>query len=384
MNARPGRLLLCLAAPLAVAALAAPASADTPASDRVEDSPAWQMGERLRPIIKEAGFEGDLAVSTRPDSPSYNPASYSYIDLLPEPWRGDGDGLTWRWASVTKQMVAILVMQQVERGTMALDEPVATYLPDFSSANAGTVTIRQLLQHRSGLPNPDAGYEDSDEIPPFYREDFDGSRDPVTGFCAGPVTGEPGGEWTYNNCDYMVLGAVLEAVTGESWDALFKRNIAEPLELEDYGAYPGEPYTRWGFQGDEREAERDLAYYQASAGLYGGIFELVAINNALLTGKLLGEEALAEMWTGDPALGYMALGQWVFEAPLAGCDAPVRIVERRGAVGAVQVRNFILPDQNVSVAAFSQRAPFDFGEIWMGSGFSHDLLSAVVCQKGVP
>ena len=103
------------------------------------------------------------------------------------------------------------------------------------------------------------------------------------------------------------------------------------------------------------------------------------IDAALMRGDLLGEEALTEMWDGDPALGFMALGQWVFTVPLKGCEDPVRIVERRGDIGAVQVRNFILPDNDIAVAAFSQAKPFEFGEVWMGQGFSYDLLSAAAC-----
>jgi D-alanyl-D-alanine carboxypeptidase len=85
------------------------------------------------------------------------------------------------------------------------------------------------------------------------------------------------------------------------------------------------------------------------------------------------------MWDGQAELGFIALGQWVFNAPLKGCAAPVRIVERRGAIGNVQVRNFVLPDQKVSAAVFIEDPNFEFGEIWQGSGFSHDLLAAAAC-----
>jgi D-alanyl-D-alanine carboxypeptidase len=344
--------------------------------------PAFAQGfdfDRVNAVVEAAGFDGDIAVSDDPEVTLEIAPRYTFTGALPEPWRGWPDGLTWRWASVTKQMVAILVMQQVEQGTLALDEPIATYLPDFASANANTATIRHLLQHRAGLPNPESSDDGSGNQYAFYEPDFQGSRDPLTGFCAGPVLGEPGGEWTYNNCDYIVLGAVLEAVTGLSWDALFKRDIAEPLKLEFIGAYPGEQYTRWGFLGEEREPERDLSIYGASAGLYGEVDALIKIDAALMRGDLLGKEALAQMWDGDPALGFMALGQWVFTVPLQGCADPVRIVERRGDIGAVQVRNFILPDKDIAVAAFSQRKPFEFGEVWMGQGFSYDLLSAAAC-----
>lgn len=83
------------------------------------------------------------------------------------------------------------------------------------------------------------------------------------------------------------------------------------------------------------------------------------------------------MWDGAPELGYAALGQWAVPAKLAPCDRSVRIIERRGAIGGVQVRNFILPEQDMVVIGFTNRTEFDFGEIWKGEGFSHDLLAAV-------
>ncbi len=340
-----------------------------PAAAGAKDFPSDAVGE----VIRAAEFEGDIVITDSTDpARDHSPASFGWTGLLPEPDRGWPDGLTWRWASVTKQVMAILVMRQVEAGTIDLDKPVATYLPAFRSPNAATATIRNLLQHRAGLPNPA-------DAPQFYSSDFAGSRDPLTGFCAGPVTGAPGGAWAYNNCDYMVLGAVLEAVTGLSWDKLFLRDIAGPLGFERAGAYPGEPFTRWGFIDGQREPQSDLSTYGASAGLYGEPDDILAIDNALMRGQLLGPAALAEMWRGDPALGYMALGQWVFEVPLKGCEGPVKIVERRGDIGAVQVRNFILPDKQMAVVAFSQEKPFDFGEVWQGSGFAHDLLAAAAC-----
>ncbi|MEL6707425.1 MAG: serine hydrolase domain-containing protein [Pseudomonadota bacterium] len=360
-------------ATLALALVGSAAAAPVSAQDGFNDT-------GVAALIRQSGFDGDIAISTRINDPAYLGPRYAWRARLPEPYRGDGDGLTWRWASVTKQIVAILVMQQVERGNLALDKPVANYLPDFESPNADKVTIRQLLQHQSGLPNPDESVDEAGNPNAFYEPDFADSRDPVTGYCAGPVTGGPGNNWSYNNCDYMVLGAVLEGVTGLSWDALFARDIAEPAELALVGAYPGEDFTRWGWLGDTREVKFDLSVYGASAGLYGSPEDLIRIDNALMRGDLLGPEALAQMWDGDRALGFMALGQWVFEARLESCESPLRVIERRGDIGAVQVRNFILPEREMAVVAFSQRKPFEFGEIWMGQGFSFDLLSTAVCQ----
>ena len=161
----------------------------------------------------------------------------------------------------------------------------------------------------------------------------------------------------------------------------FDGDIAAPLGLELTGGYPEEVFTRWGFLGEEHEPARDLSIYGASAGLDGGVDDLIKIAAALMRGDLLGKEAMAQMWDGDPALGFMALGQWVFAVALEGFAEPVRIVERRGDIGAVRVQNFILPEKELAVVAFSQAKPFEFGEVWMGSSFSYDLLSAAACPS---
>jgi CubicO group peptidase (beta-lactamase class C family) len=294
------------------------------------------------------------------------------------------DARQWRWASVTKQIVAVLVLQEVAKGTVALDQPVARYLPQFSSANAGKITVRQLLRHQSGLPNPDDTANGAPGMAPFYLPGYKGNRDPRTGYCAGPVKGEPGGNWAYNNCDYIVAGALLEAVTGKHWAKLVEERIAKPLGLRSLRAFPAGGQTHTGLAGGKPEPKIDFAAFGAAGGLQGTLDELLVFDRALLAGTLLPPAQLAEMWNGQPDLGYIALGQWVFEARLKDCAQPVRLVERRGSIGGVQVRNFIAPDRGVAIVVFADQAEgdFEFGEIWQGSGFSHDLLNTALCKSG--
>jgi D-alanyl-D-alanine carboxypeptidase len=290
----------------------------------------------------------------------------------------------WRWASVTKQVIAVQVLQEVGKGTIALDAPLGRYLPNFSSGNAGKVTVRQLLRHQSGLPNPDDTAGSGSGLAPYYAPGYSGSRDPLTGYCAGPVKGEPGGNWAYNNCDYIVAGALLQAVTGMGWVKLVEERIAKPLGLKTLRAFPGGAKTRSGLVGGKPEPRIDFAAFGAAGSLQGSLGDLLLFDRALLGGALLPPAQLAELWDGQADLGYIALGQWVFDAPLKDCAQPVKLVERRGAIGGVQVRNFIAPDNGVAVAIFTDKAEgdFEFGEIWQGAGFSHDLLNFALCQAG--
>ena len=64
----------------------------------------------------------------------------------------------------------------------------------------------------------------------------------------------------------------------------------------------------------------------------------------------------------------------------AGCAGSVNLVERRGEIGGVEVRNLIAPDKKLALIVFADRAGLDFGEIWQGKGLTYDLASAAFCQ----
>lgn len=290
---------------------------------------------------------------------------------------------SWRWASVTKQVVATLIMQEVATGRISLERTVAEYLPRFGSASAAKIRIADLLRHQSGLPNPDESPRDKEDVPAFYSRSKAFDRSLETGWCAGMPKAPPGGNVEYNNCDFLVAGAVLEAVTGKRWDQLVAERIAKPLKLTTVGAYPKSGPSMRGFDGDKREPDYQLEHFGAAGALFGSPLDLWKFDRALMNGKLLPADLRDRMWDGKAELGYAALGQWAFPARPEGCAAPFRIIERRGAIGAVQVRNLMVPEHDLVIIAFTNRAEFDFGEIWQDKGFSHDLLKTLLCPKTI-
>jgi CubicO group peptidase (beta-lactamase class C family) len=340
-----------------LALLAVPAAAKQP-----------HLDEALR-RVEASGFRGVVLVG----------------DAKQTIWRGEAAGspsidAVWPWASVTKQLTSLLIMQQVEAGRLSLDAPVRTNLPNFSGASAGKITLRNLLQHTSGLPDPSSTAPDSSGWPSFY-----GRRNPdaaSTGFCAGPPLAEPGAGFRYNNCDYLLLGAVLETVSGLPYAQLLRKRITRPAGAASVGVFAfgdgRQARSVRGRKGGNLLPVGDVSTYGAGGAVYGRPEDLMAINRQILKGKLLGAAANSTMWEGDPKLGYAALGVWSFTAPLRGCAAPVRLIERRGAIG-VQVRNILAPELGKALVAFTDDAEFDFGEIWMGKGASYELLSAAFC-----
>jgi CubicO group peptidase (beta-lactamase class C family) len=332
------------------------------------------------PILQASGFQG-FALIARGDQvlwqtarlPCPKPTGDQVTPCHPR----DPAELRWPWASVTKQVMAVLTMTEVDRGRLALDAPAARYLPVLGRGSTSP-TVRQLLQHRAGLRNPNDTTEGQDGWPSWYR-----SQAPALSWCLDGRSA-PGEDWRYNNCDTLVLGAVLEKVTGDKVETLFAKRTARPLALTAT-SFAG-LRQRDSFEGTAVALTADeqaiLARFGAAGGLIGSPSDLLKLDRALLTGKLLSAAAREEMWKGDPKLGFMALAQWSFEAPLKGCAKPVRLVERRGALGRFQVRNILIPERDVAVMLFTAipEERFQFGEIWQGKGLSHDLLAAVACR----
>lgn len=359
------RRLLALALLLAAPAAAQDQAAQTAAADAAARA-------RIDAAVTGSGFKGTYLVYTGPRRIAGGSVGAA-VEGQPG---GFEPGVAWPWASVTKQAMAVLAMQEVERGRLSLDAPVRRHLPAFR----GAASVRQLLQHRAGLRNPETSPPDANGFPSFYTTGPGGVE-----WCLAGV-GAPGGAWTYNNCDYIVLGALLERTTGTPLPQLFALRIAEPLGLTAGFIAPEASAPDAAWPGGPTPGERRaIAAFGAAGALVGTATDLATFDRALLSDTLLTARSREAMWRGDPKSGHMALGQWSFTAPLAGCAVPARIVERRGAIGRFAVRNVILPDLGMAVVLFTNRGdprdgPGAFGEVWQGRGVTHAVLSAAACS----
>ena len=332
------------------------------AGDRA--APQRDVGYDAFAQLQAAGFAGDFAISQPGE---VDTIYYGAAEEEAETRAVDG----WPWASVTKQVMAVLVMREVDAGRLSLESDAADFVPALRGRG---ITVRHLLQHRAGLPNPDDTPKDSRGFPSFY-----GSQADPLAFCTGDGEApRDDAAWEYNNCDYIVLGGVLERSSGSSLDLLLAQGIG--LQSGWINTALLEPGEERDFAGRSAVTARRIAGYGAAGALVGPLDDMLLFDRALMDGTLLSEESLATLWQGDPAMGYMALGQWVFETTLTGCETPVRIVERRGAIGNYKVRNIILPDLDIAMAMATEQADFDFGAIWTGQGALHHTLASVACR----
>ena len=129
-------------------------------------------------------------------------------------------------ASMSKLFTTIVALQEAERGKISLDATVASYLPGFAQNGKGTITLRQLLTHVSGL-RPDL---------PFYN--YTGRAAQEQALYAEKLQNPAGTAYVYSDLNLITTQLVLEKVTGKTLDALVRDGITGPLGLDDTGYNP--------------------------------------------------------------------------------------------------------------------------------------------------
>ena len=137
---------------------------------------------------------------------------------------------TFRIASITKVFVAVVALQLVEEGRLDLDEPLSAYRPALPY---GQVTIRQLLNHTSGIPDYSQTPNLGEEL--LADRDRRWSSTEVIALIENNKPQFPAGTgYQYSNTDYVLLGEVISAVTGTSWAQQVRDRILDPLHLDSH------------------------------------------------------------------------------------------------------------------------------------------------------
>ncbi|WP_306358204.1 MULTISPECIES: serine hydrolase [unclassified Nocardia] len=241
-----------------------------------------------------------------------------------------------RIGSNTKAFVATVVMQLVAEGSVELDSPVERYLPGVvrgDGIDGDRITVRDLLQHTSGLPEYLGLPELQDDSDSLLTRRFD-TADLVRRAMTMPARFAPGARAEYSNTNYLVLGMLVERLTGHAIADEITRRIAGPLALHDtYFPTPGDTDIRiphpHGYEQLDGEP-LDLTRFDPSwAGSAGAMISTGSDTNrfftALLTENLLPPTQLDAMRTNPrpltnrPGLSY---GLGLTQQPVP-CDTDV-------------------------------------------------------------
>jgi D-alanyl-D-alanine carboxypeptidase len=294
----------------------------------------------------------------------------------------------FRIASITKLFAATLVMKAVDENLISLDEKVSKYDTDLAKENAAQITIKQLLQHTSGLPDPAGKNVKGDEVAAFYlskNPKFTDAKFVIRERMKGKLAFAPGSKFNYNNGDYWVLQRVLEKVYKKSFTEILKDKILDPLVLRNTGMLRGGRNESAGGlpKGYELVADKikpepniTIENYGAAGAMYSTASDLATFALALTNGKLLSTESTKAMLTSDEKLGYAALGAWVFPLQIEGLNPAPQMLAREGEIGTFKLSLIADPQRQRVIIIMTNQSPNPIGTTWAQEGLMFDLLQA--------
>ena len=215
----------------------------------------------------------------------------------------------FRLGSITKQFTAASILMLEERGKLKLDDPIKKYVPEAPAAWE-PITIFNLLTHTSGIPN-------FTNLPEYKTLKLEAT--PVAKTIAvvrdKPLDFSPGEKMSYSNSGYLVLGYVIERITGASYEKFVTDNIFVPLGMKDSGydsntaiiAHRAAGYTS-SAAGPVNADYVHMSVPHAAGALYSTTEDLLRWEQGLFSGKLISATSLAKMTTpfkSDYAFGVM-------------------------------------------------------------------------------
>jgi CubicO group peptidase (beta-lactamase class C family) len=141
----------------------------------------------------------------------------------------------YHWASITKTLTAIAILQLRDQGRLTLDDPIVRYVPELRQVHDGfgpidDVTLRMLLSHSSGFQNPTWPYGDGRPWEPFEPTRWDQL---VAMMPYQELGFRPGSRWGYSNPAFIYLARVVEALSGDPWAVYVQKNIWTPLGMTE-------------------------------------------------------------------------------------------------------------------------------------------------------
>lgn len=248
-------------------------------------------------------------------------------------------------ASMNKMFTAVAVLQLVSQGKLALDVPIVKYWPDYPNHDlAARVTIRELLDHTAGT-----GDIFVPEIQ-THRAELHTLADVVRLLGNRPVEFQPGAEWEYSNYGFILLGRLIELVSGDSYDKYVREHVFLPAGMlhttpQPDTNHPGSyaiGYTH-GPAGltptTPAEPEPRIAGATAAGGGYSTVHDLFLFAQALQSGKLLDPSLLKQATSWDVVHPLCGLGfslvwnrAYGHAGAGAGANGELRILPERGYV----------------------------------------------------
>jgi CubicO group peptidase (beta-lactamase class C family) len=266
--------------------------------------------------------------------------------------------------SMNKMFTGVAIAQLAEQGKVSFRDTISVYLPDYPREKAKRITLHHLLTHTSGLGS-------------FWNESFEERRmklrtvnDFLALFIDDPLLYPPGERWHYSNAGFIVLGAIIERVSGQDYFSYVREHIYHPAEMYDTDAYEldqivpnlavGYTYAGLPETTEPRQRRNNLLLHVVKGGPAGGgystVQDLFKFGRALSSHVLLSPTSTEVVLTGkvempdSPGLAYAyGFGE--------GQSTGKRLVGHSGGFPGISARFAFSPEAGDSVAVLSNYDP---------------------------
>ena len=264
----------------------------------------------------------------------------------------------YRVGSITKTFTAAMILQFVEEGKLKLSDTLDKFFPQIP--NAGKITIAHLLAHRSGIHNFTSD-------PNFRSWSLSArTKDETLAFIAkGTPDFEPGEKRSYSNAGYVLLGYVVEKLDGKPYRDALKKRITGKLGMKDTYAGTGKTDVSkkesfsYSYAGDwKQHEEMDLSVPGGAGAIVSTPSDLVKFIQALFDGKLISQENVNQMKSGQPGI----YGMGMSEQKLGGKT----IYGNSGGTDGFSSTVFYLPEEKLAVAYTANAKVYSHGKIFSG------------------
>jgi len=253
----------------------------------------------------------------------------------------------FRLGSITKPFTAIAILQLQERGLLSVNDPIRKHLPDYPKVG-DTITIHHLLTHTSGILSytslPD--YRETMAIPSPPRKSIDKVKHL-------PLEFPPGARFKYNNSGYILLGLIIETVSGKSYEQYVAENVLRPAKMKNSGydhnytilrhRASGYERLRTGFLANARYI--DMTTPHAAGALYSTVGDLYLFERALRGEALLKKRSLEKAFT--PFKENYGYGWFIVRALRRKC------IGHQGSINGFASFLMRFPDDDVCIIVLS-------------------------------
>lgn len=327
-----------------------------------------EQAERLERVAVEEGLVGN-SLEVRLDGRTCSRVDYGFADV--DSGRYADDQTIYHWASNTKMLLGVAVMQLRDRGLISLDDPIVRYLPEARAihnphGDQEQVTLRHLLTHTSGLRSSTFPWQGNHDWAPHEPSEWP----QIAGMMPYTyIEFIPGARTQYSNLGSSMLGRMIEVVTGENIEVYLTKNILMPLGM-NHSYFDHTPYhllvdrsNNYYIRNGVREAQGldfDTGATVANGGLNAPLGDiakwtdfLLGVNDDGNHRHVLSRASLQEMWSprfdmpdadGEPwEMGYKFFSRAVSDGSSA------RIVGHAGGQKGFTSFIYVIPDAKIAL-----------------------------------